>query len=81
MDNVERLILDIEYILGWKLSAGQQDVALRRGAAGESPEAIAQWLEKLETACIRVNDPEAPIEDPPTRPEDDDPRTFNASRR
>ena len=44
---------------------------------GQSAEAIAQRFEKLRVAGDTLNDPSIPVrDDPPTRPQDDDPAEF-----
>jgi hypothetical protein len=72
----ERLLKSIEQQLGWSLAPEQQDEALRRHRQGESATAIATGFETLETARQALNDPDAPLRVPATRPADDDPRNF-----
>ncbi|MDT0496901.1 hypothetical protein RM530_05920 [Algiphilus sp. W345] len=77
MQYADAFLREIESFLGWKLDAGRQDQAMRWRGQGQSAEAIAQRFEKLRVAGDTLNDPSIPVrDDPPTRPQDDDPAEF-----
>lgn len=75
--DAERYLREVEDSLGRKLDAELQAEAIRRGRRGEAAPAVAQWFEKLRVAADSLNDPSIPVmQDPPTRPQDDDPAEF-----
>jgi len=75
-DENERFLKRIEEQLGWSLPADLQNEALQRRAHGETAAAIAHLFETNDLAGRALNDPDAPLRPPPTRPADDDPARF-----
>ncbi|WP_028081624.1 hypothetical protein [Solimonas soli] len=75
-DDDERFLKTIEDRLGWALPADLQAKALQRRAHGESAASIADALETDDLAGRALNDRDAPLRAPPTRPADDDPAHF-----
>lgn len=75
-DDEERFANEVEALLGWKLDAEQRTLVAHRRERGESAVALAREIESIAAAYNAVNDRNASIFPPPTRPEDDDPRNF-----
>lgn len=75
-DDDERFLKAVEERLGWTLGPGHQAEALRRRRRGDTAEAVADEFESLALARRALNDPDAPLLPPPTRPDDDDPQHF-----
>jgi hypothetical protein len=72
----ERFVIEVETLLGSKLDPARRAEVLRGHAHGESAEALAERIESLDIARQALNDPDAPLYPPATRPDDDDPRQF-----
>lgn len=77
----ERFLKEVERLLGWPLDPERRAEALRCREGGESAGDVAERIEGLETARQALNDPDAPLRPPPTRPADDDPRAFPKTAR
>lgn len=73
----ELFLQQVEQLLGSKLGPGKRMQALERRRAGAQASETADWLQRREIARISLNDPDAPIDAPATRAEDDDPKNFD----
>lgn len=76
----ERFVNEVEQLLGWSLDPERRSAVLRARDEGSSAGDIAERIESLETARNALNDRDASLHAPATRPADDDPRQFPKPR-
>lgn len=79
-EDKERAANEVEALLGWKLDPEQRVEIAHRREQGESAATLARELANIAAAYNALNDRNASIYPPPTRPDDDDPQNFAESR-